>query len=760
MEPENENYTSDNNSTVKLKGPKGWAHKLKNGAKNLLKGFINVGKDSKKNIFKAIFIMLMGILKFALPVILALAAVWYVISSDSHVKLVSSVDSYISYSSSLSAEAKEAFEENGSLLYLTNADIKEISNSYLQSLQRSNNSLFEVMSTANKIGSYNISSLSYTNGFEISNAYEYILNSERMNFNRVSWKKYERDTGKIVDLETQTDTNTNLKYPKNDDDTTKDLSYFTNILMPYMQSYVIPSSMLSGIASKGDYEGISNFVYQIIDKGYHNVEVLQYTLQSATREQTNKQYVTENVTLSVYTLTYECLDIDAQGEQYTTTCTDYGYLKAELDAAQATAQANYKTAVSNNTVKTKLYNNSSTKVEKQYVYPVVKAEALKTTMQADYEQIKYNSSDVQNFTNADMSYNTGTEDYSEITGLEEMTAISNSNWTKSDKTVQISIETGQKITTKYIWSDKLEEKSTEERTYNVDDVATFINKIDKVVAVDSDASTVSAKEMFQTSDYNYYKELENDKDITRIDLINAVPSIYNAYLISSDNYSKYVGFSRAYLSMSYSLLNKHLKEISTTSESTNWAGLSIGSISGLDMIWPLDYYGGISSVFGVYRPEIGQFVGHSGIDITPTGHYVYPSKSSYTGSYVYAASSGTVVGIFKETPRDQGNASSKCPDTAQGANYSCGGVSTYGRHIKIKDDNGYTIVYGHLYEIASNIEKGSRIEKGQVLGVMGTTGSSTGVHLHFEVRESPGNYENAVDPLKITSIITARELLK
>jgi len=177
-----------------------------------------------------------------------------------------------------------------------------------------------------------------------------------------------------------------------------------------------------------------------------------------------------------------------------------------------------------------------------------------------------------------------------------------------------------------------------------------------------------------------------------------------------------------------------------------------------DLIWPLRSYGYITSYAGVWRPELGQYYGHSGLDIVSTGDKPY--NKYYTGGYIRSSTSGTVTGIFKETPRDQGNKNSRCPDTAQGANYSCGG-SGYGRYVKIYNPTtGYSIIYGHLYEIADGIELGSYVAQGQIIGVMGTTGSSTGVHLHFEVRKSPGNYSNAMDPLLIQSLVDSRNLLR
>ncbi|MEX2461638.1 MAG: M23 family metallopeptidase [Paenibacillaceae bacterium] len=68
--------------------------------------------------------------------------------------------------------------------------------------------------------------------------------------------------------------------------------------------------------------------------------------------------------------------------------------------------------------------------------------------------------------------------------------------------------------------------------------------------------------------------------------------------------------------------------------------------------------------------------------------------------------------------------------------------SDYGNHIIIDHLNGYKTVYGHLSKI--NVTVGTTVEKGEKIGVMGSTGDSTGTHLHFEVRTN----DNAQNPLK------------
>lgn len=115
-----------------------------------------------------------------------------------------------------------------------------------------------------------------------------------------------------------------------------------------------------------------------------------------------------------------------------------------------------------------------------------------------------------------------------------------------------------------------------------------------------------------------------------------------------------------------------------------------------DYFWPVD--GGYISA------HQGDGRGHKGIDIAAP--YATP---------IYAAASGTVV------------------DTGTGWN---GG---YGNCIIIENDDGNVTVYAHQSELSA--EYGDYVEKGQLIGYVGSTGDSTGNHLHFEVRKD-GKYYN------------------
>ena len=58
----------------------------------------------------------------------------------------------------------------------------------------------------------------------------------------------------------------------------------------------------------------------------------------------------------------------------------------------------------------------------------------------------------------------------------------------------------------------------------------------------------------------------------------------------------------------------------------------------------------------------------------------------------------------------------------------------YGKYIRLKHDGGYITLYAHLSEIL--VREGQTVVKGQVIGKSGSTGNSTGAHLHFEVRKN------------------------
>lgn len=111
--------------------------------------------------------------------------------------------------------------------------------------------------------------------------------------------------------------------------------------------------------------------------------------------------------------------------------------------------------------------------------------------------------------------------------------------------------------------------------------------------------------------------------------------------------------------------------------------------------WPLDG-GEISSFYGYRVDPFGSGGGdfHPGIDIA--ANYGEPIKAS-------------------------------CAGTVEMADWNGG----YGRYVRINHNNGYETAYGHMSAIT--VQPGQKVTKGQVIGYVGSSGASTGPHVHFEI---------------------------
>jgi murein DD-endopeptidase MepM/ murein hydrolase activator NlpD len=74
-----------------------------------------------------------------------------------------------------------------------------------------------------------------------------------------------------------------------------------------------------------------------------------------------------------------------------------------------------------------------------------------------------------------------------------------------------------------------------------------------------------------------------------------------------------------------------------------------------------------------------------------------------------------------------------------------GWVSGYGKKVEIRHVNGFETGYGHMSRIADGMQAGARVRQGQIIGYVGSTGNSTGPHLHFEILVNG----RVVDPLSV-----------
>ncbi|GGK22975.1 hypothetical protein GCM10010965_14800 [Caldalkalibacillus thermarum] len=132
--------------------------------------------------------------------------------------------------------------------------------------------------------------------------------------------------------------------------------------------------------------------------------------------------------------------------------------------------------------------------------------------------------------------------------------------------------------------------------------------------------------------------------------------------------------------------------------------MTVGGGSG-QLAWPVPGHSRITSPFGPrVHPITGQRSFHNGVDIGAPRHVP-----------VVAAESGRVVTVV-----------SHCRE----GNQSCGGG--YGNYVVIEHGSGLRTLYAHLW--STSVRVGDDVLRGQIIGTVGSTGRSTGPHLHFEVR--------------------------
>lgn len=150
-----------------------------------------------------------------------------------------------------------------------------------------------------------------------------------------------------------------------------------------------------------------------------------------------------------------------------------------------------------------------------------------------------------------------------------------------------------------------------------------------------------------------------------------------------------------------------LAQQAKSSQSGSGAGTTNQTPSASGFIWPCPASKTVTSPFGNrYHPLTGKYTKHNGIDI-----------GGPNGCNIVASKAGTVIV----------------------SEYS----SSYGNYIIVNHGGGYTTTYAHLSSRLVSV--GASVSQGQVIGKEGSTGWSTGPHLHFEVsvngvRYNPLNY--------------------
>lgn len=129
--------------------------------------------------------------------------------------------------------------------------------------------------------------------------------------------------------------------------------------------------------------------------------------------------------------------------------------------------------------------------------------------------------------------------------------------------------------------------------------------------------------------------------------------------------------------------------------------------SGKKFAWPVPGFTRLSSLFNEKRGDRY----HRGIDIAGSGIH---------GQSVVSADNGVVMLTYNGCSHDYGKMG------------SCGCGGGYGNYVFIDHGNGKCTVYGHLSNVL--VHQGKVVKRGEIVGTVGSTGHSTGFHLHFECR--------------------------
>lgn len=252
-----------------------------------------------------------------------------------------------------------------------------------------------------------------------------------------------------------------------------------------------------------------------------------------------------------------------------------------------------------------------------------------------------------------------------------------------------------------------------------DDTTTteFINKIE-LLPYEGDAEPAAVEDVIEEAQYMLSVLLETDwmyeEEIpydTEIIYDDSQPEGYEEILREGQN-----GVTQYKLRLSY--IDGEQTDYTVTSEEVlsepvaeqilvgTGAPAAEESVSASGFIWPLPHTHNITSLMGERWGRM-----HNGIDIAGGDDYGQPFVAADGGTVVWAGNDG-------------------------------GG---YGNYVMIDHGNGYMTVYGHASELACST--GDYVSQGDVIGYVGSTGNSTGPHLHFEIRLD-GDYQ---DPLNYVS---------
>ncbi|MEN8189393.1 MAG: M23 family metallopeptidase [Thermodesulfobacteriota bacterium] len=143
-----------------------------------------------------------------------------------------------------------------------------------------------------------------------------------------------------------------------------------------------------------------------------------------------------------------------------------------------------------------------------------------------------------------------------------------------------------------------------------------------------------------------------------------------------------------------------------------------------DLLFKSDHYLEAIKTMPIGRPVPGRVTSRYGVRKDPVN-----GKKSHHYGVDFRGKSGTPVIA-----------------TADGKVVRANNNGSFGRYVKINHGNGYTTAFAHLKEF--KVKKGDRVKRGQVIALVGSSGRSTGPHLHYEIRR----YKKPVSPVQFMAI--------
>ena len=690
------------------------------------------------------------------------------LTSDSSIEVSNDfMDSNYEDKDDITPEEKEAYElwkESQSLLLTKLSDVDSIYDKYIEYIKLNKDDSLDDMQRT--LGSDEYKEETEVLPTQKRELYKHILMTEKYNFNTIKWKKYSakgegasRELSEDEKVSFKNDKKKGLKYPSYEN---KELSYFVNLVNPYLQSHFIPLSLYSLSVSQnknGDGKN-AEFAYAIIKDAASDITMNIYQLEEYSEVWEHEEFDIENGNIMSG---YRCEFAGTKGVEKEVEVGCDGYSNPRQRSAcesgaipkpkvkTTVSEAEYKAVYKGETRES--FNTSSSSTAE------VLAGSYKNTVY-QYKPYEVKTFDVMlEYTYSFIPYNTeGSPDSTsqiEI-ALDNEEKTNNNNFDVSGRCnvdnqgTYFTVKTGtyqlrknrRKIQVTKTWRDKLNSTGMTHRQYKLTDVENFVAEKD----------TSDSEYDFSKKAKKYYEDLVKDFEngsctsgINRVDMINATPNIYSKYVKNPND--KNISVNKQSLYLNYRTLRDNLKKLEDEdeilpyvyaqtlclNENYNFDGLynsACNTYSGSgEYLLPVPSQNLVAFLQG-YTPVYT--VTHEGVDIW--------AGAGSNGTDIAATRDGVVY-----LAEDGGWASGKL--------VSAGTGNGYGNHIIIKHSNGWYTLYGHLLSGTFKVKTGDTVKAGQIIATMGSSGNSSGTHLHYNISKTPYVFDGSPqDPLEFYNV--------